>query len=977
MLFEKALNGQELSCYKSHRNKGFLMWGQKETKLKKIIGFALAFLFWSIVSVSLVFAQSGGPSTESPIDLIVTIDDSGSNFYSIKLNVTNGITETIFDRTQGTDTNNLRFSAARLIYQIADPSDRIGLITFSGDPYEILPVAEIGGLRSSLIEKIPAPNDPEGDGSTGISKALNLSVDKLLQTTSNHPRYILFLTDGYPTRPGSSEYDPSQIDSVRKTVERAKSNGITIIPILLCGNTNMCKNEYARGILEAMITNKSQRVREVGDAEGLVSEFADVFQTIKSNIYVIKNKNFRTADYQDVRQLDFVTAKNSTLKITGPSNSNISGETKLTSDQNIKVDSFSRDIPSGLWQMEGDQRGFAIARVNRFPVLVFPPASIENDITSTRFIPKYAKPRSLLITAKPSAAVTQPLLLSNKAMSFLDQSLYWSFVASRSPFTLQIGPDQSGPNTNGQLAVRRTFRIEEREDLPKISSVSDSQSCPALIDCNLKVTLSAPVEHLEGELYLLSQNDNENDEWVKFDLKCTDISCQQTNASQSPFRPESGQKYRLIYFIKAKIKGITFGDFADVSLETREALTIPDLPNPLSLQNKDYPTRIIPGTLRDLGMLSADVSLHNLDDKNYDPLGFVSIIWNPVVLSPKTPASSILKVSGADLLKPGRYEGLIHFRVGNPAPDGIVRMPENIEIKFNVERPIVTLENTLDFGTIMLEDDPNFKIDQKVKINARFRGIPNFDLLATSLSSDLFELKLDKEKWQKTSSGSSEEIYSGIAELVSIKQITRPDVFKGQARIISSSNKELEIRPDSVNWMIRVDKPEFTILGDGALTQTVVSFSPFIRANEPLTATIRIRYSGDPNRFPSQLRYTLTVTDANDIKIDESFFTLNRKGDLRRVPSQNNIYDVNLELNPKRDAPRDIRNIIFPAVFSGKLRIDVAGSSSSIDQNFTVIPYKDKEPVRIFCISPIIILIFILIALYVKNNLLSEKGDED
>ena len=158
-----------------------------------------------------------------PIDVIVLLDDSGSMatcwpWPKDRAPFAPPCGEP--SPNLPTDPDELRYSAARLLLQLADDEDRIAVVRFDNIG---VGVGELGTLQSvgqrenrrRLTAALQPPNDYFTRGYTRLDLGLDVVIQLLRNGQEpNRSQYILLLTDGEPSEPGNSPNQGARVDQL-------------------------------------------------------------------------------------------------------------------------------------------------------------------------------------------------------------------------------------------------------------------------------------------------------------------------------------------------------------------------------------------------------------------------------------------------------------------------------------------------------------------------------------------------------------------------------------------------------------------------------------------------------------------------------------------------------------------------------------------------------------------------------------------
>src|SRR5690606_25116827 len=99
---------------------------------------------------------------------------------------------------------------------------------------------------------------------------------------------------------------------------------------------------------------------------------------------------------------------------------------------------------------------------------------------------------------------------------------------------------------------------------------------------------------------------------------------------------------------------------------------------------------------------------------------------------------AMLRIAGLEDLRPGNYSGEIQLQATNPAGrpmDVNIRPGETLPVSISVARPLVRVESqAVDFGEVLFDTSPNFRLDRESYIPLAFSGNP-FKLTAELVES--------------------------------------------------------------------------------------------------------------------------------------------------------------------------------------------------------------------------------------------------
>lgn len=132
------------------------------------------------------------------------------------------------------DPGKLSLQATNLLIDLLSPTDHIGVIRFSNDAKEVLPMQTVGEAGKETLKQ-QLNNQFPSEGATDYVSALKLASQQLETAPYESEKIIIFLTDGYPEPmlpPGVETYDKAAYaKQVQATVDAVGNTGITIYPI--------------------------------------------------------------------------------------------------------------------------------------------------------------------------------------------------------------------------------------------------------------------------------------------------------------------------------------------------------------------------------------------------------------------------------------------------------------------------------------------------------------------------------------------------------------------------------------------------------------------------------------------------------------------------------------------------------------------------------------------------------------------------
>ncbi|MEZ4656631.1 MAG: VWA domain-containing protein [Caldilineaceae bacterium] len=430
--------------------------------------------------------QAGADGIAQPIDVVVVLDDSGSMATCWPWPR---------DRQPFTppcqwpsvnppsDPDALRYSAARLLINLADDEDRIAVVRFdavAGGVGALAALQEVGSPdgRSQLAASLQAPDDYLRRGYTRIDLGLEQAITQLTENRrTGRNQYVLLLTDGEPTQPDGTG---SQRQRILDQIQVLRDAGIYTFPVVLCNASAGCSGEFVQ---EAFA---EYGVREAGSAQDLLRVFSEIFAEMKPDRSVLTTRSsgsggalsLSTRTVQGVRKISLVTPR------AGLTSFQLNNEPFLAQstldDPNIEVSAVDARfietgaLPDGRWSAEmSDRSGFAVVQADSYPQLINPPPSLADSSASVRYYPAGKAP--LLIGQGVGPGTNEPLLYNGKTpMQVLGDIRYLIPTAPPREITLQLGAEEE------PLQLVRSFRLAPRAGLPKAESFSPTQSDPGV-----------------------------------------------------------------------------------------------------------------------------------------------------------------------------------------------------------------------------------------------------------------------------------------------------------------------------------------------------------------------------------------------------------------------------------------------------------------------------------------------------------------
>ncbi|MFN2203639.1 MAG: VWA domain-containing protein [Caldilineaceae bacterium] len=783
-------------------------------------------------------AAPAADSAAQGVDVVVVLDDSGSMatcwpwpqseppFYPpCRAPSTN----------EPSDPNDLRYSAARLLVQLADEDDRIAVIRFDTAAEGVGAMGSLQRVgtdveRQQLIQSLQPPTDYFRRGYTRIDLGLQTAMDLLAQSReSGRNQYIVLLTDGEPTHPGGPEGVKADI---ARQVETLIADDVLTFPVVLCNPTAGCQGEFLREQFADF------GVDEATTAESLLRVFSDIFAQMKPDRSVISSKGqsvrVSTRAPQSVRSMSFVTGRDGLLALTRDDEP-VPLRTTLD-DPNIDVSVLDAATQNeGQWAAQvAESGGFVVVRADSYPELVSPPPSVAESPASVRYYPAGTTP--LLIARGVGPAANEPLLYNGQLpMEPFGQSDLRFLLPSdvSSLVRLQLGEDGS------PLQLARSFRVEPREGLPNavvISPAAGSDGRVADGKMRLEVGLRGgePASDIHATVYVFDMVSGANGGDNRTLVYTASMACGDRTCTDESFLPEDGRTYEVMFVVDGEVKDLRFGDWVQTTVGLEPAIYLRGLPSQLDLaQMPDggWPVELASGTVEEIGLLSADISLRDVETG--ETVKDVTLDFMPDVPEEGS-LSTALRIDGLDTLRPGEYEGEIKLEARSPSglPMNVrIRPAPEIPLTLSVARPLARVRSqALDFGDILFDTSPNFRLDEEAYLTVDFSGDP-FPLTAELVSDNCSELSIVAGDAQ-----------SRLGQTVVPLHLTSPRAIQpgsctGTIRL-SGPDEYHDITPASVDWQVHVADVEWSIV-DGN-----IDLGDLQDAGKRVEETLRVRFSG-------------------------------------------------------------------------------------------------------------------------------------
>lgn len=888
--------------------------------------------------------QTADTAIDTPIDVVVVLDDSGSMAMcwpwpqdGLPFSPPCGAPS----ENNPSDPQELRYSAARLLIQLADADDRVAVVRFDagaegvGAMSTLQPVGPIEG-RGALADSLQAPTDYLRRGYTRLDLGLEQAIGLLEPNREpGREQYVLLLTDGEPTEPGGTG---NQEEIIREQINTLRNNGVFIFPVVLCNGAG-CSGEFLNEAFSVY------GVRNAATAPDLLRVFSEIFAEMKPDRSLLtgdSNISLNTRAAHGVNRLSFVSAKGELASV------QLDGNPFLTqpglNDPNIDVSVVSAmnvdsgTLPEGRWSASiSNGSGFAVVQAASYPQLINPPPSLADSPASIRYYPVGKPP--LLVARAVGPGADEPLIYNGDTPmdSFAGLRVLALDDAPDGEITLQLGEDST------PLQLIRTFRVEPSSDVPTAEVFAPTPANPALLGdgrASLQVGFSAgaSVSDLAATVYVTDvSRDVERDAAGNGPLVHTaSMNCGENLCTDESFTPQDGRSYDILYLVEGQADALRFSDWARAELTLEPAIYLRGLPDALDLAQMPpdgWPVDLSSGTTEEIGLLEASIELRRVgdgtgndtaaddaaaadDDAAADATG-ETVTGISLNFSEDVPESgnvtSLLKVEGFESLRPGEYEGQVTLRANSPAGnllDVQIRPSSVLPVTLDVLRPGAYLDDSVvDFGAVLFDTSPNFRLDQEVLLPVRFEGAP-FKLTASMGGSDCADISVTSSDVQQTENGWVLPLHLSSSESV------LPGACAG-ALTLSGPNEDYDVFPSQLSWQTRVDEVEWSLVS-GEL-----SLADLRQPGERAESVLLMRFNGNT---PFVVQATGLQATGRVEEGAEQALTTNELEfppvEVTGEPNESGLYEVPVTLVARTGIPNDPLRGTF---YSGDIQLSIVG----------------------------------------------------
>lgn len=178
-----------------------------------------------------------------------------------------------------TDPNNLRQTAAEIFIDLLSFDDYLGVVMFSTDAVEAIPMQQVTGMENKANLKATLAPAITASGDTDYLKALQAAEYQLDSFAEQDVRkVIIFLTDGVPdpnpTQRDNPEFMASYMDNIWATTANI---GLKDYPIYTLGFGNSDQS-----ILQRIAADSRGEAKFIEDPSAIATNFFEILRTLKN-----------------------------------------------------------------------------------------------------------------------------------------------------------------------------------------------------------------------------------------------------------------------------------------------------------------------------------------------------------------------------------------------------------------------------------------------------------------------------------------------------------------------------------------------------------------------------------------------------------------------------------------------------------------------------------------------------------------------
>ncbi|MCB9140199.1 MAG: VWA domain-containing protein [Caldilineaceae bacterium] len=813
------------------------------------------------------------------------------------------------------DPAGLRYSAARLLLELADADDRVAVVRFDSAAQGVGALGELTPVgsdenRRALSATLQAPDDYFQRGYTRIDLGLDEAI-RLLDAgrTPGRSQYVLLLTDGEPSAQSGVI---NQTARVREQIAALNAAGVLIFPVVLCNPTAGCAGDFLREEFADF------GVREANSAPELLQLFSAIVADMKPDRSVIGaagsgalQLSIRAA--HGAQSLTLITPSSALLNLQRDEQPMLART--LTDDANITVSAVEQaQLTAGRWQADtGDQGGFAVVQAASYPQLLNPPPSIADSPASVRYYPAGKPPLLMARGAGPGAA--EPITYNDGSVlqPFGDDGVR-ALALNEEPgaVRLQLGDDAE------PLQLVRTFQLEARADLPLVRAISPTVAAPGLLEDGRQQLQAGfqgddAISDVAGTVFVSDATDDARNGALVYQaiMQCANRLCRDDG-----FTPEDGRAYRYTFVLEAVKEGLRFSDWAQSETQLAPAVYLRGLPGELDLARMPadgWPIELASGATEEIGSIQATVTLARADDDDpavTTPVEGVSVQFNEDVPETGSLATS-LRIDGLDDLRPGAYTGTLTLQTFTPSG-----LPMNVEIRpgaalpvtLDVARPAVVINaEALDFGETLFDTSPNFRLNQEALLPVAFSGDP-FALHVEMADNSCPDIIITPDELRRQA---GQDV---LPLRLSSSQPVPAGTCSGRIAL-SGPNGDYDVTPTEISWRTRVSAVEW------AAVDPTLRLGNLQRPGEEADAILRLRFTGKTPFIVEMADLQAAGSGEQGIAVSDEDVAMSAV-EVTGAPDENGLYAVPLTFTARRAIPFDP---LRGSVYAGTLGLRVAG----------------------------------------------------
>jgi hypothetical protein len=870
-----------------------------------------------------VFAQEASP-TAIGIDVVIVLDDSGSMATCWPWSDSPRRDNCRPAENPPSDPHDLRYTAARLLTQLANDEDRLAIVRFNAETQDLIGRLQPLGNRNNRQSLLATVQPPADYIRTGGYTRIDLGLGRAMQILKTapgpaRPRYVIFLTDGVPTQEGPRPQD----QAIQQSVAELEQLGAQVFPVFLCNEKAGCPDDSFVKRTMGKVPDKAKTAQE------LLQVFSAVFAKMKPDLHVVDRRNaagdieFTIREAHGAQQL-IIVAENGGL-IALKRDGNPQTVSRAFQDPNILMNVVEAGkLAPGVWTMttRGDS-SFVVAQTATVPELVYPPPATPGSAAAPHYVPA-GKP--VLIMAKVAGPGSGELLRLNDStrLELLapGEPLRWALLPGPGDLTLQVGEDA------GPLQIRRAFRVETRADLPTALALAPAAGAACLPDepCPLKAGFGPGTEVADLQAMVYVRDETQGGKLVySAAMTCAGRECAD---SAQAFKRESGHTYTIRFLLQGRTGGALFGDWTESALVIAPAVYLRGLPPTLNLKTQPaggWPITVVAGATEDLGQLWATIALTRTNDNT--PVSDVRVHFTARI-SGAGEQSASLEITPPAGLQPGVYEGLLNFTTDKPAAGRKVRLPAPIPVSLNLARPAAQVATAaIDFGAVTFDTSPNFRVNETIYVPVVFDEAP-FNLKPEPLAGSCPGLELVAGPPEAHG-----QAYRLPLTLRSAGPVA-PQTCAGTLTL-RGPTEDYDVNPAlPLSWRLVIPAVEWEILGirQGDANASDANMGSLGNAGERAGATLLVRYTGKPP-FSLQLADLHATTEQAHVVIGRDELDLIAAPAVPQAGAANE-YHVPIELLVRRSLPQAslLARWLSGADYRGALKLQVAGLPASQPQ---------------------------------------------